>query len=71
MPCRSSWPSATSASGFKGSVGATLGSAALGLISLTFGPRLLCSSLALADPGGSPGLIESIVSGVTGSFFGA
>lgn len=69
MPCRSASISATSASGFKGSAGAPLGSAALGLISLTFGPRLLSSSLALTEPGGSPAAARQL--GPTTGFGGS
>ena len=69
MSCRSAWLSATSASGFKGSAGATLGAAALGLISLTFGPRLLSSSLALTDPDGSPAAARQL--GPTTGFGGS
>jgi hypothetical protein len=69
MPCRSASLSATSASGFKGSAGATLGSGALGLISLTFGPRLPSSSLLRTEPDGSPAAARQL--GPTTGFGGS
>ena len=69
MPCRSASISATSASGFKGSAVAAPGSPVLGLISVTFGARLLSSSLALREPGGSPAAARQL--GPTTGFGGS
>jgi hypothetical protein len=69
MPCGSASISATSASGFKGSAVAAPGSPVLGLISVTFGARLLSSSLALREPGGSPAAARQL--GPTTGFGGS